>query len=404
MKVAIIGGGAAGYFSAIQVKENYPESKVEILEKTSKLLSKVKISGGGRCNVTNARTSIAELSEAYPRGGKFLKKLFPIFNTKHTQEWFEKRGVELYAQEDQRMFPVSNDSQTIIDCLNKEIDRLGIDVKTGINITRVIPTEKGIELESKMGRQFYDKVIVATGGSPKTEGLKWLEELGHKIEPSVPSLFSFNMPKEKIKELMGVAVHQTKTRIQGEKLMGEGPLLITHWGMSGPAILTLSAFGARTLADKNYHFKIHVNWTNETDQECVRATLNKIISDSENRQLHNIKPFELPSRLWEFLLKKSAIESNQKWGEIGKKGVNKLVDILSNDIYEVRCKTTFKEEFVTCGGVSFKSMHTKTFKSKVVPNLFFTGEVLDIDAVTGGFNFQAAWTTGFIAGKLGRVS
>lgn len=400
MKVAIIGGGAAGYFAAIQVKENYPESEVELLEKTQKLLSKVKISGGGRCNVTNACTSISELSNAYPRGGRFLKKLFHEFNTTHTQEWFESRGVKLYAQEDQRMFPVSDDSQTIVDCFDKEVKKLGIKVKTGVNITKIISVEKGLELESKEGKLFYDKVIVASGGSPKTEGLKWLEELGHKIEPSVPSLFSFNMPKEGIKELMGVAVQQVKTRIQGEKLMGEGPLLITHWGMSGPAILVLSAFGARILADKNYHFKVHVNWTNEIDQNKVLESLEEIIKVHGKKQLHNIKPFDLPTRLWDFLLKEMEFSLEQKWEGIGKKGLNKLVEVLSNDIYEVSGKTTFKEEFVTCGGVSLKSINSKTMESKSVPNLYFAGEVLDIDAITGGYNFQAAWTTAYFAGKL----
>jgi len=401
MKVAVIGGGAAGYFSAIHVKENYPDSEVEILEKTKKTLSKVKISGGGRCNVTNASTSIAELSQAYPRGGKFLKKLFSTFNTVHTMAWFKERGVELYAQDDQRVFPVSNDSQTIVDCLSSEVNRLGIKVNLGINVTEIIPTEEGIELSFNKDRVIYDKVIIASGGSPKTEGLNWLKKLGHKIEPSVPSLFSFNMPNEIIKELMGVSVQHVRARIQGEKLSSEGPLLITHWGMSGPAVLVLSAFGARILAEKKYHFNVHINWSAQTDQESVRTMLNEIVKNNANKKLQSIKPYHLPSRLWEFLLKKSSLERSLRWKEIGKKGINRLVEVLSNDVYEVNGKTTFKEEFVTCGGVSLKSIHTKTLESKVVPNLFFAGEVLDIDAITGGYNFQAAWTTGFIAGKLG---
>ncbi|RFC55517.1 BaiN/RdsA family NAD(P)/FAD-dependent oxidoreductase [Brumimicrobium aurantiacum] len=401
MKIGVIGGGAAGFFAAIQAKSNYPSSTVIILEKSKKLLSKVKISGGGRCNVTNATTSISELSKAYPRGGKQLKKLFQKFNTIHTHEWFTSRGVELYAQDDQRVFPVSDDSQTIVDCLMNEVQKLGITIKTEASVKKIQPEENGLSLFlDDVNNIFFDKVIVAAGGSPKMSGLQWLADLGHEIKSPVPSLFTFNMPNEKVKSLMGVAVDQATTRIQGEKLIGNGPLLITHWGMSGPAVLVLSSFGARLLSDKNYQFNLQVNWTNEQNQEIVRQEILNIMTDHGQKQLQNIRPYMLPSRLWHFLLTKAELPLTQKWDEIGKKGTHKLIELLTNDIYEVKGKTTFKEEFVTCGGVSLQSVNSKTLESKHIPGLYFAGEVLDIDAITGGYNFQAAWTTGFIAGKL----
>ena len=404
MKVGVIGGGAAGFFAAIHVKENFPDAQVVILEKSKKVLAKVKVSGGGRCNVTNACSSIAELSKAYPRGGKALKKLFPSFYTKHTQEWFESRGVELVTQEDQCIFPVSQDSQTIIDCFLSETARLGIKVITQLAIAQIEPSANGFKLTDKQGNAFnFDKVIVAAGGSPKLQGLNWLAALGHKVESPVPSLFTFNMPKEPIRELMGVAVEKAITRIKGEKLVADGPLLITHWGMSGPAILVLSAFGARILAEKNYDFIVQVNWVNETNQTAVQEELNMLMDTHGEKQLKNIRPYLIPTRLWHFLLEKVGLDENRKWNEIGKKGINKLLNILTNDEYTVSGKTTFKEEFVTCGGVSLKSINMKTLESKSCPGLFFAGEVMDIDAITGGYNFQAAWTTGFIAAKLGEV-
>lgn len=401
MKIGIIGGGAAGFFSAIQAQTNHPKSTVIILEKSNKLLAKVKVSGGGRCNVTNACTSIAELSKAYPRGGKQLKKLFPKFNTVHIRQWFESRDVPLYAQDDQRVFPVSDDSQSIIDCLTGEVEKLGITIKTGTNVQKIEKTEEGFEVFlDDVNSLFFNKIIVASGGSPKKSGLQWLADLGHEIITPVPSLFTFNMPKEKIKSLMGVAVENATTRIQGEKLTGNGPLLITHWGMSGPAVLVLSSFGARLLAEKNYQFNLQVNWTNEQNQELIRERIKDLISEHGQKQLQNIRPYGLPSRLWLFLLEKIQLPLDQKWDEIGKKGLHKIIEILSNDIYEVSGKTTFKEEFVTCGGVSLNSVNMKTMESKHVPGLYFAGEVLDIDAVTGGYNFQAAWTTGYIAGQI----
>jgi len=404
MKVAVVGGGAAGFFAAIQAKTNFPEAEVTIFEKSQKLLSKVKISGGGRCNVTNGCSDVNELCKAYPRGGKKLKKAFHLFNTTDTIEWFESRGVPLLTQEDGCVFPVSQDSQSIIDCFSEEAKKLGIKIEVGMGVKAIHQVDDLLEFEfakEQHENQTFDKVIIATGGSPKRSGLEWLEALGHKIEDPVPSLFTFNMPNESITSLMGIVVKNTLVKIQGEKLNSDGPLLITHWGMSGPAILKLSAFGARLLADKNYQFKVQVNWVNERNNEIVFDHLSSLSDQHQKKMVSNIKPYGLQERLWHFLLGKCDIPQDKRWGDLGNKSLNKLVNILTNDVYEVSGKTTFKEEFVTCGGVSLKSIDLKTMQSKVCENLYFAGEVMDIDAITGGYNFQAAWTTGFIAGLLG---
>ncbi len=403
MDVAIIGGGAAGFFSAIAVKENFPNAKVIIFEKSDKLLSKVKISGGGRCNVTNGCTSIKELTSAYPRGGKALKKAFKVFSTQDTRQWFESRGVPLVLQDDNCVFPVSQDSQSIIDCFWNETKRLGIAIKPEMGISEINQLDDKLELQftdQNIPSRIFDKVIVTTGGSPKRMGLEWLEKLNHKIENPVPSLFTFKMGSENITKLMGVVIENALVSLQGTKLKSNGPLLITHWGMSGPAILKLSSYGARILSDGGYNFKIQVNWVNTPNDEHVSQNLQEIVAEHPNKILANYRPYSLPDRLWIFLLEKCEISSKKKWSEIGKKGLNKLVSVLTYDIYSVKGKTSFKEEFVTCGGVSLESIDFKTMQSKVCKNLYFAGEVLDIDGITGGYNFQAAWTTGFIAGKL----
>jgi predicted Rossmann fold flavoprotein len=403
MKVGIIGGGAAGFFSAIAVKENYPDASVTIFEKSQKVLSKVKISGGGRCNVTNGCDSIEELCKAYPRGGKNLKRAFHSFNNRDTIKWFEKRGVPLVTQSDNCVFPVSQDSQSIIDCFIYEAKRLRVEIAVGKGVRAIIPKGEKLEIvfaDSDLQSQIFDKVIVTTGGSPKKEGLKWLEALGHKIETPAPSLFTFNMPNEPITKLMGIVVENTIVNIQGTKIKSEGPLLVAHWGMSGPAILKLSSFGARELSQMNYHFKVQVNWVNEQNNDIVTEELNRIALQNPNKILSNLRPYALPERLWQFVLDKIGLPHSKKWGEVGKKGINQLTTILTNDVYEVKGKSTFRDEFVTCGGVSLQSIDLNTMQSKVCKNLYFAGEVLDIDAITGGYNLQAAWTTGFIAGKL----
>jgi predicted Rossmann fold flavoprotein len=402
MKIAIIGAGAAGYFAAISCKNHFPEATVSILEKSNKTLAKVKISGGGRCNVTHACFSISELSKFYPRGEKHLKKSFGIFNTNHTVAWFNARGVELKTEADNRMFPITDNSQTIIDCLTREAEKLSIDVRLGFGVDSLKKTDVGFELSSNKEIFLFDKIIVATGGNPKTEGFNWLSSFNHEIIPPVPSLFTFNMPSEKTEALMGLATQNTVVRIQGTNLQQQGPLLITHWGMSGPAILKLSAWGARILNDLNYNFTLLVNWTGLANEEIVREKVMSARLESAKKKIINANPFDLTARMWEYLLDRVEIKHDIIWSELPKKEQNRLINTLFNDAYKVEGKTTFKEEFVTCGGISLAEVNMNTMESRKQEGLFFAGEVLDIDGVTGGFNFQAAWTTGFIAGKLGK--
>jgi|TARA_B110000238_G_C16083038_1_gene420376 predicted Rossmann fold flavoprotein len=401
LKVAIIGGGAAGFFAAISAKEHHKDAQVTIYEKSTKLLSKVRVSGGGRCNVTHACFEIHELLKFYPRGNRFLKKAFPKFNTTHTVKWFEERGVELKTEKDNRMFPVSDSSQSIVDCLTKETQKLGVEIKLQSTIKELSVLPEGIELDFGTGNSLIvDKLIVASGGSPKLEGFNWLQELGHSIETPVPSLFTFNMPNEPIKELMGAVAENAKVRIQGTKLVANGPLLITHWGTSGPAILKLSAFGARLLAERNYDFKIQVNWINASTEEEYRPIFLSNLAENRKMKIGNLKVEGIPKRLWAFFLDKLEISSDLVCLDLSKKKINRIINTLLNDEYSVKGKTTFKEEFVTCGGVSLGEINPFTMQSMVVPNLYFAGEVMDVDGVTGGFNFQNAWTSGFIAGKL----
>jgi hypothetical protein len=400
MKVAIIGGGAAGFFAAFSVKEHYPQAKVIIFEKSDKLLSKVKISGGGRCNVTNACFHPSQLSKFYPRGEKQLKKAFSVFQPKDTVDWFANRGVELKAEADNRMFPVSDDSQTIIDCFLREAQLKNIQIVKQSPVVELIPKEKGFTLVFKASKQDFDKVVVASGGSPKARGFEWLQNLGHSIVDPLPSLFTFNMPKEPIKELMGLVVENATARIQGTKLQYTGPILITHWGMSGPAILKLSAWGARLLYDKNYQFNVQVNWLSIKNESEVNELLETTLPTIRKKKIANANPFGLANRMWLFLLDKIGVNTDSLWLELSKKNRNKLINVLLNDIYAVSGKTTFKEEFVTCGGICLSDIDMKTMQSRVCKDLYFAGEVMDVDGITGGFNFQAAWTTGFIAGKF----
>ncbi len=399
MIIAIIGGGAAGFFAALSAKKHFPEYTVIIFEKSAKVLSKVKISGGGRCNVTNACFDNKELAKHYPRGENNLRKAFEQFNAQSTVDWFEQRNVALKTYPDNCIFPQSNDSQTIIDCFTKEASTLGVEIKFNQSITEINRTENGFELITREAKFQADKVIVTTGGHPKRSGLEWLEQLGHTIIEPVPSLFTFNMPQDPIRELMGNVVENATVKVEGTKLIGKGPLLVTHWGMSGPAILQLSAWGARILADKAYQFSVLVNWLDDEKDEGLRMRLSKIIEEHGGKMIGNLNPFPMTSRLWNFLLTKSEINPEMRWKDLGKNVTNKLVNTLINDRYVVSGKTTFKEEFVTAGGISLQDVNFKTMESNIVPGMFFAGEVLDIDGITGGFNFQAAWTTGFVAGK-----
>jgi len=400
LRVAIIGGGAAGFFAAFSVKENHRDAEVVILEKTGKTLAKVKVSGGGRCNVTNACFSASKLSKFYPRGEKPMKKLFSVFQAVDTVEWFKKRGVELKAEGDNRMFPVTDSSRTIIDCFHKEAEKLGIKVLLQKTVNKIVPRADGFSLHLEKGVEFFDNVIIATGGSPKETGFDWLKNLGHSIVPPQPSLFTFNIPHDPIKKLMGLVVEHATVRIQGTKLSYAGPVLITHWGMSGPAVLKLSAWGARVLAEKEYSFKVQINWLSIKNESEANEILDTELEIIRRKKIINGNPFGLPSRMWGFMLDKAGIDGDTVWHQLSKKSRNKLLNILLNDVYEVRGKTTFKEEFVTCGGVNLSDINMLTMESLKCKGMYFAGEVIDVDGITGGFNFQAAWTTGFVAGKL----
>ncbi|MDG1382087.1 MAG: NAD(P)/FAD-dependent oxidoreductase [Flavobacteriales bacterium] len=397
-RTAVIGGGAAGFFAALSVSTHHPDHTVVLFEKSNKLLSKVKVSGGGRCNVTHACFSPALLAKHYPRGGKPLKKAFSTFHATHTVDWFTSRGVPLKTEEDGRMFPEANTSQAIIDCLMQEAKSEGIDIRLQSPVSDILPQSEngGFDLHG----EHFDHVVVATGGSPKASGFDWLRKLGHNISEPVPSLFTFNMPGESVTARMGLVVQNAIVRIQGTKLTHQGPVLITHWGMSGPAVLKLSAWGARELEQRGYSFSIQVNWVGNANADDVVAEMDRTMATSRKKKMANACPFDLPKNFWIYLLEKSGLNPESAWLELGKKGRNKLVNTLLNDTYPVRGKTTFKEEFVTCGGVDTSEVDFKTMQSRVVPNLYFAGEVLDVDGITGGFNFQAAWTTGFVAGKL----
>ncbi len=405
MKVAVIGGGAAGFFAAINLKENHPQAEVTIFEKSKKLLSKVKISGGGRCNVTNGTDSISELAKAYPRGKKQLKKLFKEFSNQDCMQWFESRGVPLVVQGDNCVFPVSQDSQTIIDCFLSTTKKYKIEIRTSQAIELIsFDNEKPVlHIKQTASSETYDKAIIATGGTPKRTGLEWLEKIDFSLTDPIPSLFTFNMPEEHIQQLMGIVVENALVKIPGTKLTAEGPLLITHWGMSGPAILKLSAFGARIFNDCSYQFQVQVNWVNIQNNNLVADELKQISEQHPKKQLSNFRPYLIPDRLWQFLLTKTGLPHTKLWQDIGKSGINKLTNILCHDLYTVNGKTTFKEEFVTCGGISLNNINFKTMQSRLHPNLYFAGEILDVDGITGGYNFQAAWTTAFVAARLGEV-
>lgn len=393
--IVIIGGGAAGFFTAINAAEMAPEAKICILERGKEVLNKVRISGGGRCNVTHAEFLPKELTKNYPRGEKELRGPFHNFMTGDTIEWFEKRGVPLKVEEDGRMFPESNSSETIIDLFLEESKRLKIELFTKRAVQGLKQKDGFWEIETSQENFTAKKVLVATGSNPKMWNL--LEELGHSIVPGVPSLFTFNITDKRIKDLPGVATN-AEVRLRGGKLQTSGPLLITHWGMSGPAILKLSAWGARELSDKK-NFEIEVNWLPETSSEDVEEELMRLKKENAKQSPHKYAQFELPKRLWQSLLIASGIEVESRWADLNKQQLEELRQQLTCGIFQVHGKSTFKEEFVTAGGVELKEVNFKTFESKICPNLFLAGEVLNIDAITGGFNFQNAWTGGFLAAK-----
>ena len=401
MDIAIIGGGAAGFMAAIVARRTNPASKVTIFERAQKVLAKVEITGGGRCNVTNSFAAITDMKQAYPRGHKLMKRLMKTFSHEDTYRWFEQHGVPLVTQEDECVFPKAQDSHAIINCLVRQANELGVTICCRhrlVNIHRMEDGRLKLEFENGSHRVFH-RTIITTGGSPNGRGLQYLAQLGHDIEPPVPSLFTFNIKDRAFCDLMGTVVEPVVTTIPGTKLRAKGPLLVTHWGVSGPAVLKLSSYAARLLAENDYKAPLAISWTGELTRQEVEENLLKLQTANPRKQVATLHPFGLPSRLWVYILSKLDIDAVKPWAEIGRKTLNRMIETLVNDQYTIAGKGAFREEFVTCGGVSLSSINSKTLESKVCPNLFFAGEVLDIDAITGGFNLQAAWTTGFIAGK-----
>ncbi|MCC6837823.1 MAG: NAD(P)/FAD-dependent oxidoreductase [Bacteroidia bacterium] len=400
-KIIVIGGGAAGFFAAVNIAHQHPELEVVLLEKSNKLLSKVSVSGGGRCNVTHACFDNSILVKHYPRGEKELRNIFSRFTTTDTINWFKQRGVELKTEEDGRMFPVSNTSETIVQCLLKEAEKYNVNIKLGVDITLIEKNEDDtFTLHANGGGRFdCNKLVIATGGNAKDTAYQWLEKLGHTIIKPVPSLFTFNIPNNPVTELMGVSVPQAKVKIAGTKLETEGPLLITHWGLSGPAILKASAWGARQLSEMNYQFTALVNWLPKHTDEKLRIEFNNQREENASKAIVGNGPFELPKRLWEFLCQKANISETMRWADLPKKNANVLVNHILNDEYKVQGKTTFKEEFVTCGGIALKEIDLSKMESKLIPGLFFAGEVIDVDGITGGFNFQNAWSTAWVVSQ-----
>ncbi|MCG2429520.1 NAD(P)/FAD-dependent oxidoreductase [Aequorivita xiaoshiensis] len=400
LDIIIIGGGAAGFFTAINAAEKTPHLKIVILERGKEVLTKVKISGGGRCNVTHAEFLPKELTQNYPRGEKELLGPFHTFMTGDTIEWFEKRGVELKIEEDGRMFPTSNSSQTIIDCFLSETKRLGVEVLLSQPVKEIQKNEGRYILTTSTDTFSAEKIVVTTGSNPKI--WKLLKDLGHSIVPAVPSLFTFNIKDSRIADLPGLSTNASvKVLDKNGKtvLESDGPLLITHWGMSGPAILKLSAWGARILDPLKYNFTIEVNWLNTLTEEDVLDSLKNLKILQGKQTIYKYAQFELPKRLWQSIVKAAGIAETLTWAEATRENFQNLANQLIAAIFEVNGKSTFKEEFVTAGGVDLKEVNFKTFESRICKNLFFAGEVLDIDAITGGFNFQNAWTSGYIVSQ-----
>ncbi len=395
-RLVIVGGGAAGFFAANVLASKTDAVEIIMLERSPKTLSKVKISGGGRCNVTHACFSAGPLSKNYPRGANRLKKAFKHFQPQDTIDWFKERGVELKTEADNRMFPTTDSSQTIIDCFQKGVIEHGVQVRKGLGVQSYEQEGEKWRLSLTDGSTLTtDFVLVATGSDRRT--FEALEKLGHSIVPPVPSLFTFVIKNDpRLDGLSGVAM-PAKVRVAGSKLQEEGPFLITHWGVSGPAILRLSAWGAKELHEKNYTFTLQTNFAPEFHFDGLREALTSIKEENNKKKVCGNTQFGLPSRLWKRLTEISGIPEEMRWGDVGKKQLNKLATEIAQGEYQVTGKATFKDEFVTAGGVDLPEVNFSTMESNIFPNLYFAGEVLNIDAITGGFNFQAAWTTAWLA-------
>lgn len=398
LKIAIIGGGAAGFFGAIAAAECYPDCKVTIFEKSAKVLSKVKVSGGGRCNVTHACFDVQRLVNNYPRGGKELRGPFSRFQCKDTVEWFESRGIRLKAEEDGRMFPITDSSETIIDCLTTQAQQSGVDIQTRCPVRSIVREGNLWKITfGEVQELLVDRLLISAGSN--AEMWDWITKLGHTIVPPVPSLFTFNVPDSSLLDLAGIAVPQAHVQIPSIKLDQTGPLLITHWGFSGPAVLKLSAWGARELHQLNYETTVQINWLPTDNKEQIKEVLLRTKAQEGAKGISTFCPVDLPKNLWKRFVSLSKIDSEQKWAILTKPQMESLLQHMLAGRFEMKGRTTYKEEFVTCGGVALNEVDFKTMESKICPGLYFAGEVLNIDGVTGGFNFQNAWTTSWIAGQ-----
>ncbi len=399
--IAVIGAGAAGFFTAVNAARLNPGLNVTVYEKSRKVLSKVRISGGGRCNVTHHCFDPGQLARAYPRGGKMLRWSFEQFQAKDTVQWFEERGVRLKAEEDGRMFPVTDDSRTIINCLLNEAKKYGVTVRTQAPVEQVEPLSSGRFMVHISGENPHhaDAVVVATGGNNRMKSYRWLEDLGHTVQPPVPSLFTFNFRNKIFRDLAGISVEKAGVQIKGTSFSETGPVLITHWGLSGPAVLKLSALAARELHKKEYRFTIQVNWLHPSNEEEVRRQLLHLRTENAKKQVQKQDQFDFPHRLWVRFLERAQISPEKRWAEISNTEIHYLTRELVAGTYNIQGKTTYKDEFVTCGGIKLSEINPDTLESKKIPKLYFVGEVLDIDGITGGFNFQAAWTSAWLAAE-----
>jgi len=396
----VIGGGAAGFFGAIQAAELSAGLRVLILEKSSKLLTKVRVSGGGRCNVTQNCFNPFELSRHYPRGEKPLKTLFKEYHAKHVVDWFTSKGVQLKTEADGRMFPVTDNSKTIVDCFMREASRLRIRIEISHGVNAVEKENDVFYVRTTAGEKLAAKnILVTIGGSLNPDAYKWISDLGHTIINPIPSLFTFNDEEKNFNDLMGISVPAATVRIVGTKFSQEGPVLITHWGLSGPAVIKLSAWAADYLNKADYKFDVHVNWIGSVKEEELRVRLQQHKITGGKQKVYTNGMFSIPHRLWQRLCERSDIAESRLWGELGQKQLNKLNENLIRCPFKIRGKTTFKEEFVTCGGVDLREINPETMESRKVNNVFFAGEVLNIDGETGGYNFQAAWTTAYLAAR-----
>jgi len=398
LRVVVIGGGAAGFFGAIATAITHPHTRVTLLEAGRELLAKVRISGGGRCNVTHACFDPGILVQNYPRGGKALRGAFTRFQPRDTVEWFSDRGVKLKKEADGRIFPTTDDSATIVNCLIQAAKDAGIEIRIGAAVVSVKRLATEFEIELKSGEILKcDRILLATGSSPA--GFKWAKNLGHTIEPPIPSLFTFNISDARLQDLAGVSVGNARVQLPGAKLEQTGPILMTHWGLSGPAVLKLSAWGARFLHDCRYQTSLIINWLPQYNPEVLRQQLQAVKSQLPRRAIATSCHLPIPRRLWEHLTVHVGIDSEKRWSELSNKTLDRLIQELSQGQYQIKGKGAFKEEFVTCGGVNLKEIDFKTMESRCCPGLYFAGEILDIDGVTGGFNFQSAWTTAWLAGS-----